>query len=310
MIMKNKNKVYSALLIAFSGVVIGLLGNLMPDEFKSKVRDFTSQNLGVSFTVIWIITVALVVLIFIIFTRKEAKDSTSTDEISPESSTKVVQEGDKSIYAGHDVFITYSGDRKIPHHLTPPPFLPEYFIGRDDDLERIHNKLFTGNNLLLLVNGEGGVGKTAVASKYFHKYQQEYRHVAWVLSENSIADALLRLAPKLGLTFGEQMNTDDRLDALAAALAELEKPCLLIVDNANELPDFELHYQRLRNLTKFHLLLTTRITNFQLAETCAIAGLPKVDALALFEEYYRALQSDEQELFYKLTINLDFIMFT
>ena len=189
---------------------------------------------------------------------------------------------------------------KIPHHLTSPPFLPEYFIGRDDDLERIHNKLFTGKNLLLLVNGEGGVGKTAVASKYFHKYQHEYRHVAWVLSENSIADALLRLAPKLGLTFGEQMNTDERLDALAAVLAELEKPCLLIVDNANELSDFELHYQRMCSLRNFHLLLTTRITNFQLAETFAIEGLPEIDALKLFEEYYRTLQPDEQELFYKI----------
>ena len=92
--MKKKSKVSVALLIAFIGVVIGFLGELMPDEFKSTVQDFTSQNLGVSFTKIWIITVALVVLIFIIFTRKEAKDSTSSDQTSP----KVMQKGKKSVF--------------------------------------------------------------------------------------------------------------------------------------------------------------------------------------------------------------------
>jgi len=86
------------LLIVFIGVVIGFLGELMPDELKSKVQLFTSQNLGVSFTVIWIITVALVVLVFIVFTWKEAKETASTDETSKRSSPKVIQEGKKSVF--------------------------------------------------------------------------------------------------------------------------------------------------------------------------------------------------------------------
>src|SRR6218665_3620991 len=66
-----------------------------------------------------------------------------------------------------------SVSRSIPHHLTPPPFLPEVFLGREEELEAIKQKLFTGNHLLLLVNGEGGVGKTSLASKYYHIYEDK-----------------------------------------------------------------------------------------------------------------------------------------
>ena len=42
------------------------------------------------------------------------------------------------------------------------------------------------DNLLLLVNGHGGIGKTAIAAKYYHTYHHEYTHVAWVLSEKAL----------------------------------------------------------------------------------------------------------------------------
>jgi tetratricopeptide (TPR) repeat protein len=210
-----------------------------------------------------------------------------------------IQQGEKSVYAEKgNVFITYAGERRVPHALTPPPFLPEIFLGRDDDLKRIHDRLFApGGNLLLLVNGEGGVGKTSIASKYFHDYEQEYAHVAWVLSEKSIAAALLLLALPLGLQFDEQMGTDQRLEILLQAMANLKKPCLLVLDNANELDDLEAHYQRLRRCSNFHLLLTTRITEFGQAETCRIEGLPEGEALELFRKYYPKFPPGEEEIF-------------
>jgi len=36
--------------------------------------------------------------------------------------------------------------------------------------------------LLLLVNGEGGIGKTTFASRYYHQYADEYAHVGWVFA--------------------------------------------------------------------------------------------------------------------------------
>ena len=192
-------------------------------------------------------------------------------------------------------------DREIPHALTPPPFLSETFRGREDDLERIHDQLFApGNSLLLLVNGEGGIGKTTLAAHYFHKYQHDYVHVAWILNEKSIADTLLRLGISLNLQFDERMITQERIEILLAALMNLEKPSLLVIDNANELTDLEANYQRLRRCSNFHLLLTTRITHFEHAETYAVNQLPQDKSLELFEYYYRSLDDSEKLLFFQI----------
>ena len=62
----------------------------------------------------------------------------------------------KSIYAEKgDVTVNY-GEKKIRKILGNPPFFPEVFLGRDDDLVEVHDKLFKGENLLLLINGAGG----------------------------------------------------------------------------------------------------------------------------------------------------------
>ena len=72
--------------------------------------------------------------------------------------------GDHSHYVEQQIIY---GERKIPKILTLPPFIPEIFEGRDDDLQAVNQTLFAGNTLLLLVNGEGGIGKTSLAAKYW-----------------------------------------------------------------------------------------------------------------------------------------------
>jgi len=198
-----------------------------------------------------------------------------------------------------------AGVRKIPHNLTAPPFLPEAFLGRSVELQAIKARLFAGANLLLLVNGEGGIGKTSLASRYYHAYQAEYAHVAWLLSEKNIANALLTLAGSLGLQFAETLPTAARLDLLLTALAELPGPCLLVLDNANELDDLETNYLNLRRCPNFHLLLTTRITEFGQADSYRIDSLPEAEALQLFRAHYPGHQTQEDGLFQQIRAALD-----
>jgi tetratricopeptide (TPR) repeat protein/MinD-like ATPase involved in chromosome partitioning or flagellar assembly len=188
-------------------------------------------------------------------------------------------------------------EHKIPRALTPNPFLPDVFLGREDDLKAIHGKLFApGGNLLLIVNGDGGVGKTSLAARYYHQYQHEYAHTAWVLSEKNIAGALLLLALPLGVQFEDAMNTEQRLERLLAAMAALDRPCLLVIDNANEPDDLQKHYLLLRRCSNFHLLLTSRITDFAQAERYRIEGLPLPEALKAFRTHYPKLQEEEENL--------------
>lgn len=193
------------------------------------------------------------------------------------------------------------GDKKIKHLLTEPPFIPELFLGRDADLQHIHDRLFAPQgHLLLLVNGEGGIGKSSLASQYLHTYHQEYAHVAWVFSERSIATALLQLAIPLDLQFDERANTFQRLQVLIPALFELNKPCLLIIDNANELEDLRQYLPHLQRCSNFHILFTTRISNFPQLASYKIEPLPQDQALQVFKAHYPAFAPQEETLFYEI----------
>lgn len=188
------------------------------------------------------------------------------------------------------------GERTIKKHLTPPPFIPELFLGREVDLKTVHQKLFRGDNLLLLVNGQGGIGKTTLAAKYWEAYQDQYSHVAWVFAGNSLLDALLTLAQELALSFPEAMPNVERLPLLLKALSNLNKPCLLVIDNANDLEDLENHYLALRSCSNFHLLLTTRITEFEQAAFHQIQPLESKVAIDLFQTHYPKYQASDQPL--------------
>ena len=156
-------------------------------------------------------------------------------------------------------------DSKYNHVLTLPSLVPDTFLGREADLLGIHDRLFTPGSNMLLLNGEGGLGKTSLAARYFDRYKADYAHVAWVTSNKNLVDAVLTLASPLGLTENEtfrQLDTPQRIEALLTAMSNLPRPCLLVIDNANELEDLEAYYPQLQRCSNFHILFTTRITEY------------------------------------------------
>ncbi|WP_170110589.1 NB-ARC domain-containing protein, partial [Flavilitoribacter nigricans] len=191
--------------------------------------------------------------------------------------------------------ITYQ-QRKIKKVLGPPPFIPEIFLGRDNDLEAIRQKLSAGDNLLLLVNGEGGIGKTTAAAAYYRRYQDLYQHVAWVFGGLDLQEALLTLAPPLQINFSEAMPNEQRLHILLEAMSNLDEPCLLVIDNANEIEELKKNYLALRSCPNFHVLVTTRITEFEQAASHRISHLKKKTAVTLFKKHYPEHDPAENQL--------------
>ena len=147
----------------------------------------------------------------------------------------------------------YYGENKILKHLGNIPAYPELFIGRDKEVEAVHERLVHQQNVLLLVNGRGGIGKTTLASKYYYHYKEYYRHLVWVFSGTSIVDALLTLALPLNVQFAPNATNEERLTALLQVMAGLNRPCLLIVDNANELTDIEKYHKTLLQCSNFFI---------------------------------------------------------
>ncbi len=194
---------------------------------------------------------------------------------------------------------TNPNPNNIPHALTPPPISPPVFIGRDEELENLYQRLFhtQGDQFLLMVNGQGGMGKTSLASRYYHQHQQEYQHVAWVLSNKNIRSALLQLAPGLGLDFaGSQLPPQEQLKVLMQHLTCLPSPSLLVIDNANEVDDLRDHFLVLQRCSNLHLILTSRITSFPGANFFPVQGLGQQVAQALFKRHYPAHHPEEDAL--------------
>jgi tetratricopeptide (TPR) repeat protein len=190
----------------------------------------------------------------------------------------------------------YYGEVKIQQKLNTSPVNPSVFIGRDDELGEIYNDLHQTDNLLLLVNGEGGIGKTTLASAYYHRYSHHYQHLAWVYAADGIADALLTLEYSLNIKPDPKMDRDQRLQYLLDQLANLKPNCLLIVDNANALDELENNYAALGRLSNFHILITSRVSEFADVKQHAVAQLSQDEAKALFCRYYPGHDSNEDEL--------------
>lgn len=189
-------------------------------------------------------------------------------------------------------------NKKIPRYLsTTLPLIPEVFIGRDEAIIEVHEKLFSGDTLLVLVNGEGGIGKTSFAAKYWQRYEAKYNHLAWVFVGSSLPDALLSMAPALSLDLTSVPTADERLERLLLALASLDKPSLLVLDNANSSAELQRYYPALRRCPNFHLLLTSRVTTLAQAEIYPIPPLCEDDALLAFKKHYPAHRADDDDIF-------------
>jgi tetratricopeptide (TPR) repeat protein len=186
---------------------------------------------------------------------------------------------------------------KTPRNLTPPPFNPPIFEGRDEALVEVREQLFAGSNLLMLVNGQGGIGKTTFAAKYWNRFQDQYSHLAYLYVGNGIENALLSLAPAVGISFPETMPSKERLEGLLLHITNLDKPCLLILDNANDAEDLTTHYNLLRRCSNFHILITSRLSRFEDAHCYPIDAIDENTALSLFKRHYPRHRREDDDLF-------------
>ncbi|MEZ5083804.1 MAG: NB-ARC domain-containing protein [Bacteroidales bacterium] len=333
--MKKNKAIVLTIVVLILGFLLNFLFEIMPDDFKKSMTDF-SNSIGLSYTLFWIIFTLLVAIVTLYFVWKQALNSeTKTILIPDETNTikntgknsKTYQDIDNSIITDYSINQSYNGTgtgdnighdkitnieykinlfEKIPHELTQPPVKPDIFIGRDKDLENLRKEILNGDSLLLLVNGHGGIGKSTLAARYYHNYKNEYEHLAWLLSEKSIANALLRLKDNLGFSPDQnKLTIDEQLEIIITKLANLKKPSLLVIDNANELNDLEQNYLALKRCSNLHLMLTTRITKFDDVHCFKVEGLSEPFAIELFKKHYPNHYNEEDELLKEIIKNID-----
>jgi tetratricopeptide (TPR) repeat protein len=123
------------------------------------------------------------------------------------------------------------------------------FTGRESILERLRRDatskimaVLPEDPLPQALQGYGGVGKTAIAIEYAHRYRADYDVVWWIPSEQLplVRSSLAALAGRLGVETAQASGIEG---AMAAALDALRRGdpydrWLLIFDNADQPEDF------------------------------------------------------------------------
>jgi hypothetical protein len=198
-----------------------------------------------------------------------------------------------------------NGEKTIPKHLGKPVLLPDFLIGREADLNAIHNKFFNDNSPLLLISGTAGVGKTALAALYYHRFAEKYAHSAWISAYPTFADGLLTLTQSLGLAFANDTTNDERLAVLMDSLQQLPKPSLLVINNVDNLDELKKYYTYLRSFPNLHILLVSRLTSYEQMPVYSLPPFSQENALVLFKKYYPKHKNSEDKLLEKIIATVD-----
>ncbi len=186
-----------------------------------------------------------------------------------------------------------------------------YFVGRREELRRLHEQLATGAvGLVTAVHGLGGQGKTELAVAYAHGWADCYPAGLWVLGAEGKRELLpligeLAYAPELGYRPTDAERNDPALLG-RAVLAELQRraqdlrardpdggaAALLILDNVSE--TCLLSPAQLATLPRadwLRLIATTRLEAARLDPSgkslahIAVDSLAEEDALALVRDH-------------------------
>lgn len=167
------------------------------------------------------------------------------------------------------------------------------FTGRDALIERLRAALADESAAAVVqagaLHGLGGVGKTALAVEYAHRYASHYDLVWWVAAEQSVAieSGLAELARKLGVAACQ--SQEEMIDALRDQLRKRGR-WLVVFDNAEE-------YKTLKPFWPLasggHVLITSRNHVWGgPIEPVAVEVLDRTEAVALLTK--RTGSTDEQ----------------
>ena len=175
--------------------------------------------------------------------------------------------------------------------LTTLPSINKDFIGRKDELEEIEKRL-AQNSLICIINGIGGVGKSELSYKYLHENAHKYKNIAFVeftKDDSSLEEVFIR---KFKNEFG--LENDVTLDSVIIRLQRLPQRNLLLLDNLENIEDFE----KVKVLnTNFDLLITTR-KDIDKQNQLNLDTLNPSDAKELFLKIYNKDENIEDILEY------------
>lgn len=176
---------------------------------------------------------------------------------------------------------------------TSLPSISGFFIGRNYEIETIHNKL--QQNDVLFLSGIGGIGKSELAKHYANEYKNEYDAIIF---SPFVSDIQMMITDDNAVPIYNfsQYPEEKSHEYFERKLHELGKLCnertLIIVDNLNITEDS--NFDKLLKLG-CKMLITTRVdfADFNQSQIKIDKLNNKADIRKIFDKYYNCQTNDE-----------------
>lgn len=166
--------------------------------------------------------------------------------------------------------------RDYIYDIVPKPC--RHFIGRENDLENLH-ELLTENDKVFL-HGIAGMGKSELAKMYAQTYKKEYTNILYLRYMGNIKDMIANC------DFADDTaeNSENRFERHNRFLKSLKEDTLIIIDNFNIVPTPQSRFDELMGY-RCKILFTTRC---RFSEYCEyeLKEMPETDLIGLVSKFY------------------------
>ena len=158
-------------------------------------------------------------------------------------------------------------------------------VGREKDIQNIYKHL--GENNIVSIRADGGVGKTALAAKIINDIRKEtlpgkekFKYAIWITSTGNLMNDITGL----GIPGIKEAKSQDEKFGLVCAFLD-NTTAFLVIDNMDELPSND-DVKRLNTLAgRTKILITTR-AKLLIGKRYELKDLDPDSALILFYNYF------------------------
>ena len=172
----------------------------------------------------------------------------------------------------------------IPQRLTPIPLIERTvgLVGRDAFMDTV-KEMLEKNSCIVLVNGLGGIGKTAVMQGICNDLMNEGKYVAWINCGESLREDLLMLRDSLGIPISDDVEAAFRKVKEGIKSPSLGKNLYIFLDDLVR----KVTSKELSELNELgaHVMITSRREDVHLPKL-KLKGLKQQAAIDMFFGYY------------------------
>jgi tetratricopeptide (TPR) repeat protein len=185
------------------------------------------------------------------------------------------------------------------------------FTGRHQQLQAIRDLFDTGEDdtRTVALHGMGGIGKSAIAVEYAHRYRAAYDVVWWIDATNRmyVRDQMAELGDKLGAQ-GREIGERVRFARDALRTGTPHRPCLVIFDGADNLKDIRPELPPSSRYT--HILVTSRDPNWQFhCNGVEIDLCQRLESVAYLRRMHPELSEQDADFLAETTGDLPLALF-